>query len=73
MEPEPQIPPPARGPAAVTDALTRSGAFVECVFHCPACDVAGTGLVRPAAVAGKACAACGAPVVVTVLDRFGRR
>ena len=66
-------PPPPRGPAAVADALTASGAFVECVFHCPACGTAGTSLIRPAAVPGRCCTACGAPVVVTLLERFGRR
>jgi hypothetical protein len=62
-------PPPARGPAAVADALIRSGAFVGCVFHCPACGLAGTSLVRPAALPGKACAGCGEPVLVSVLDQ----
>jgi hypothetical protein len=66
-------PPEPRGPATVADALTRSGAFVECVFHCPSCGQAGTSLVRPARLPGKACTACGEPVVVTVLERFGRR
>jgi hypothetical protein len=64
--------PPARGPAAVADALTRSGAFVECVFHCPACGAAGTSLVRPAVLPGKTCAFCAEPVVVSVLERFAR-
>ena len=61
--------PPARGPAAVAEALIRSGAFVGCVFHCPACGLAGTSLVRPAGLPGKACAGCGEPVVLSVLDR----
>ena len=63
----------ARGPAAVSDALIRSGAFVECVFSCPACGLGGTSLIRPGALAAKACLACGEPVVLTVLDRFPRR
>jgi hypothetical protein len=66
-------PDPERGPAAVADALTRSGAFVECVFSCPSCGLAGTSLIRPARIAGKTCLGCGEPVVVTVLDRFPRR
>jgi hypothetical protein len=66
-------PEPARGPAAVADALTRSGAFVECVFTCPECGLGGTSLIRPGALEAKACLGCGAPVVVTVLDRFPRR
>ena len=69
MDHHARTPPPERDPAAVADALTRSGAFVECVFHCPECAVAGTGLVRPAALAGKVCPACGDPVVVSVLER----
>jgi len=69
MEHDSHTPPPARGPAAVADALTRSGAFVECVFHCPACDASGTGLARPAALKGKVCPACGDAVVVSVLER----
>jgi hypothetical protein len=67
------IPEPERGPAAVADALTRSGAFVECVFSCPSCGLGGTSLVRPARIAGKTCLGCGEPVVVTVLERFPRR
>jgi hypothetical protein len=73
MEPLPPAQPPERGPADVADALTRSGAFVECVFHCPVCGAAGTSLIRPAALPGKRCAMCAEPVVVTVLDRFARR
>ncbi len=61
------LPPPARGPGAVAEALIRSGEFVECVFHCPACGLAGTSLARPARLEGKACTGCGAPVVVSVL------
>jgi hypothetical protein len=63
---------PTRGPAAVTDALTRSGAFVECVFSCPSCGLGGTSLIRPGLLEGRACLACGEPVVLTVLDRFPR-
>jgi hypothetical protein len=74
MDADAPLPPPAGGSAAAAaDALIRSGAFVECVFHCPACGRAGTSLIRPAAVAGKACASCGEPVVVSVLERFVRR
>jgi hypothetical protein len=69
MHDDSRTPPPDRDPAAVADALTRSGAFVECVFHCPEFAVAGTGLVRPAALAGKLCPACGDPVVLSVLER----
>jgi hypothetical protein len=73
MDPRADTPETARGPAAVADALTRSGAFVECVFSCPACGLGGTSLIRPGGLADKACLACGEPVVVTVLDRFPRR
>jgi hypothetical protein len=52
------------------DQLLATGAFVECVFHCPACGLAGTSLVRPAGVTGKTCLGCGSEVVLTVLDRF---
>jgi hypothetical protein len=69
MDDDSRTPPSVRGPAAVADALTRSGAFVECVFHCPRCEAAGTGLARPAALAGKVCPTCGDPVVVSVLGR----
>jgi hypothetical protein len=71
IDTEPEI--PARGPAAVADALTRSGAFVECVFSCPSCGLAGTSLIRPGRLAAKECLGCGDPVVVTVLERFPRR
>jgi hypothetical protein len=50
--------------------LLATGAFVECVFHCPACGLAGTSLARPAALTGKTCLGCGHGVVATVLDRF---
>ena len=73
MEHDRPTPDPARGPAAVAEVLTRSGAFVECVFSCPSCGLGGTSLIRPARIAGKACLGCGEPVVVTVLDRFPRR
>jgi len=63
---------PTRGPAAVADALTRAGAFVECVFSCPGCGLAGTSLIRPGALEAKSCLACGEPVVVTILNRFPR-
>jgi len=52
------------------DQLLSSGAFVECVFHCPACGLAGTSVVRPAGVIGKTCLGCGSEVVLTVFDRF---
>ena len=64
-------PEPARGPEAATAALRRAG-FVELVFHCPACGVAGTSLARPGALADRACLSCCAPTVVTVLNRFAR-
>ena len=73
MEPAPPTPPRATGATAVADVLTTSGAFVECVFHCAECGTAGTSLIRPAAIPGRRCTACGAAVVITVLDRFGRR
>jgi len=73
MDADPQTPEPARGPAAVADALTRSGAFVECVFSCAACGLGGTSLIRPHGLEAKTCLACGEPVVVTVLERFPRR
>jgi hypothetical protein len=57
--------------------LLSTGAFVECVFSCPACGLAGTSVVRPASLIGKTCLGCGSEVVLTVLDRFrpsgGRR
>ena len=75
MDVDPHIPEPEpeRGPAAVADALTRSGAFVECVFHCASCGLGGTSLIRPVRIPDKTCLGCGGPVVVTVLDRFPRR
>jgi hypothetical protein len=73
VDADPHSPEPARGPAAVADALTRSGAFVECVFSCPSCGLGGTSLIRPGRLAEKSCLACGEAVVVTVLDRFPRR
>ena len=66
-------PEPARGPSAVCESLVASGAFAECVFHCPACGLGGTSLARPAALADKTCLECGAPVVVSMLGRFARR
>ncbi len=73
MDADRHTPEPERGPAAVADALTRSGLFVDCVFSCPSCGLGGTSLIRPAKLAGKTCLGCGEPVVVTVLDRFPRR
>ena len=73
MDPDAPTPSRQRGAAAAAEALTRSGAFVECVFHCPACGLAGTSLIRPSGLAGKACADCGELVVVSVLERFSRR
>ena len=32
------------------DRLLRSGAFVECVFHCVDCGLGGTSLIRPSAI-----------------------
>jgi hypothetical protein len=60
-------------PDRVTEALTASGAFVETVFHCPGCGLGGTSLARPQTLPEKRCLDCGERVVVTVLDRFGRR
>jgi hypothetical protein len=53
-----------------SDDLLATGTFVECVFSCPACGLAGTGLIRPADLIGKTCVGCGEHVVLTVLDRF---
>jgi hypothetical protein len=65
---EPTVPQPraGRGPAAVEAALLASGAFCACAFHCPACGLAGTSVVRHEALAAKACLGCGGAVVVTV-------
>jgi hypothetical protein len=52
------------------DHLLATGAFVECVFSCPACGLAGTSVVRPSALIGKTCLECGSEVVLTVFDRF---
>jgi hypothetical protein len=62
---------PSRSSAAATEALLRAG-FVELVFHCPECGVGGTSLARPEALIGRTCLDCGAPSVMTVLDRFAR-
>jgi hypothetical protein len=64
---------PARGAAAVTEALLASGAFVETVFHCPQCGLGGTSVARAGTVGDHGCLGCGAQTVVTVLDRFPRR
>jgi hypothetical protein len=53
-----------------SEKLLATGAFVECVFSCPSCGLAGTSLIRPANLIGKTCLGCGEEVVVTVLDRF---
>jgi hypothetical protein len=53
-----------------SEKLLATGAFVECVFSCPSCGLAGTIRVRPANLVGKTCLGCGEEVVVTVLDRF---
>lgn len=53
------------------EQLLAGGAFVECVFSCPACGLSGTGVARRAALIGKTCLGCGAEVVLSVLDRFG--
>ncbi len=55
----------------VTDSLLRAG-FVETLFHCPSCGLAGTSLSRPTALLERACLDCDEPVVTTVLDRFAR-
>jgi hypothetical protein len=62
---------PARDPSTTTDALLRAG-FVELVFHCPACGLGGTSLARPEALEDRVCLECGAPTVITVLNRFAR-
>jgi predicted RNA-binding Zn-ribbon protein involved in translation (DUF1610 family) len=54
-----------------TQALLAAG-FVETVFQCPACGLAGTSLSRPSALVDRTCADCNEPVVTTVLDRFAR-
>ena len=53
------------------EALLAAG-FVETVFHCPACGLAGTSLSRPSALLDRHCLDCDEPVVTTVLDRFAR-
>jgi len=53
-----------------TRTLLAAG-FLECVFHCPGCGLGGTSLSRPAMLRERSCAACGAPVVLSVLERFG--
>jgi hypothetical protein len=58
-------------PDAVQKLLAAG--FLECVFHCPECGRGGTSLSRPEMLPGKTCLDCGAPVVVSVLDRFARR
>jgi hypothetical protein len=58
-----------RGMDASEDLLA-TGKFVECVFSCPACGLAGTSLVRPQHLIGKTCYGCGKPVVLTVFERF---
>jgi hypothetical protein len=52
------------------DQLLRTGAFVECVFHCVECGRGGTSVIRPAAIREKVCLDCGGDVVVTVFERF---
>ena len=51
------------------EALLAAG-FVETVFHCPGCGLAGTSLSRPSALLDRNCLGCDEPVVTTVLDRF---
>ena len=53
-----------------SEDLLATGAFVECVFSCPSCGLAGTSLVRPQHLIGKTCYGCGEPVVLTVFERF---
>ena len=50
--------------------LLATGAFVECVFSCPSCGLAGTSLVRPRNLIGKTCLGCGEEVVLSVFRRF---
>jgi hypothetical protein len=73
MDADEHRPRPARGAAAVTEQLLASGAFVEVVFHCPDCGLGGTSVARPSGLRDRECVRCGSDVVVTVLDRFGRR
>jgi hypothetical protein len=53
-----------------SDDLIATGAFVECVFHCPTCGLGGTSLIRPETLNQKHCLGCGSDVVVTMLGRF---
>jgi hypothetical protein len=53
-----------------SEQLLATGAFVECVFSCPACGLAGTSLARPSTLIGKTCLGCGEAVALSVLDRF---
>jgi uncharacterized Zn finger protein (UPF0148 family) len=55
---------------AATTALLRAG-LVETVFHCPFCGLSGSSLSRPSALLDRTCAECNAPVVTSVLERFG--
>ena len=55
---------------ATITALLRAG-FVETVFHCPSCGLSGSSLSRPSALLDRTCAECHAPVVSSVLERFG--
>ena len=48
---------PARGAAAVTEALLNSVASVETVFHCPQCGLGGTSVARTGALADQAASA----------------
>lgn len=57
--------------ADVSQSLLAAG-FVETIFSCPACGLAGTSLSRPAALLDRTCADCDEPVVTTVFDRFTR-
>ena len=57
--------------ADVTASLLSAG-FVETLFHCPSCGLAGTSLSRPESLPNRTCLDCDAPVVTTVLDRFSR-
>jgi hypothetical protein len=51
------------------EALLAAG-FVETVFHCPSCGLAGTSLSRPSALLERRCLDCEGRVVTTVLERF---
>jgi hypothetical protein len=52
--------------ADVTASLLAAG-FVETVFHCPTCGLAGMSLSRPAALAERSCVRCDELVVSSLV------